>query len=144
MGVLNFFDAFFAIVLFTMLLLGNRGKIIPERASQVDERSLAANTATSTIHGGVAIGGFLFAGLFASMFQPEFMRLVNDIMVGLGWTVISLISGGVNIVLLPTSIITHNYVATPLFTFFLYLQFSTLIGTFVRLMLLILKYMVQT
>jgi hypothetical protein len=144
MGVLDFFDPFFAAVLFTMLLLGNRGRTIPVRANEVDERSLAANAATSTIQGGVAIGGFLFAGLFALMFQPDFKILVNDFMIGLGWTVISLISGGVNIVLLPTSIITHNYVATPLFTFFLYLQFSALIGAFVRLTLLILKYMTQT
>jgi cellulose synthase/poly-beta-1,6-N-acetylglucosamine synthase-like glycosyltransferase len=143
--IIDFLSAFAALVI---LYLVNKYRMKELSQSESEyyinrdttaERNVAANTATRTIQAGITIGGFLFAGLFASFFQSDLAMQPVHVVIALSWTAFSLFFGLVNMINVPVPMLTKNFVASPAFSNLLLLQSLSLLGAFIRLTILFIK-----
>lgn len=112
-----------------------------KRAKDIAERNIAANVAARVIQGGFTVGGFLFAGLFTAVFQPALAPYTTDILIAIGWVLISLITGVMNLAPLAPQSVVNNVAITIWFSSFAIVQFVTIIGAFLRIIVLILQYL---
>lgn len=110
-------------------------------ASEHTERNISANVAARMIQGGLTVGGFLFVGLFAAVFQPALKPHAGDILCGMAWAVVSLVFGALNLAsLLPRSVI-KNIALTRQFNILIILQFWSIIAGFCRIVVLSIKHL---
>ena len=95
MSILNFFDVLVIVAFVTILWIKDRerrgGLQEHERqeflalANDVAERNIAATVSTRVVHSSVTIGGFLFAGLFAVLFQDVVKAFISDVVIAMVW-----------------------------------------------------------
>jgi hypothetical protein len=104
------------------------------------ERNIAANVAARSLQGGLTVGGFLFAGMFAAIVQGKLDRWQTDLLWALMWTSLSLIFGAWNMAGLPQRSVVKNVALLRSFVTLNVLQLAGLLAAFCRLGILILKY----
>lgn len=148
MTILDFF-------LVVLLLVGlfavdrTRRKSLPTRtrkefeelANDVAERNIAANVAARVVQGGFTVGGFLFAGLFTLIFRSDLAAYTMDILIAIGWVTVSLIAGVMNLAPLTPQSVVKNVAITAWFSVWTSIQFVTIIGAFIRVVVLVLQYL---
>jgi hypothetical protein len=110
-------------------------------ANDVEERNIAATTAVRVTQCGFTVGGFLFAGLFAAMFQTALTQYKWDIFGALIWVILSLVFGCIVLVPLAPNFVVKNVVLEKSWSVMTIFQFSCLIGAFIRMSLVILKFL---
>jgi hypothetical protein len=135
------------IILFTLDYARRQG-LAPEEheeferfAKDVAERNIAANVAARVIQGGFTVGGFLFAGLFTLIFNRNLEPFTSDILIGIGWVMVSLIAGVMNLAPLTPQSVVNNVAITKWFSVWATVQFVTIIGAFARVIVLVLQYL---
>jgi hypothetical protein len=110
-------------------------------ANEVAERDIAANVSALVIQGGFTISGFIFAGLFAAVFQSDLKAYSSDVFIAIIWATISLITGAINLARLPPQSVVSNVSLGHFFATFLIIQYTTIIGAFIRAIILLLKHL---
>ena len=116
-------------------------KDFEDLANDVAERNIAANVAARVIQGGFTVSGFLFGGLFASVFQPALQAYTSDIFIAILWVTVSLIAGVMNLAPLTPQSVVKNIAITTYFSTWSIVQFVTIIGAFIRVIVLVLQYL---
>jgi hypothetical protein len=144
MTLLNALDFIFVVVLLIFLIWEDRVRRqnVSEEAKQYLEepQDITANAAARAIQSGITIGGFLFAGLFATLFEERLQVYGLDILIGFVWTGLAILGGLTNIAMLSTYSLALNYVATPMYIRLLHVQYGFIIGAFTRMIILVVKY----
>ena len=151
MDILKFLDFIIVALLFMWLFVTdhvNRRGLTPQErkqfqefANDIAERNIAANVAARVIQGGFTVGGFLYAGLFTALFQSALKPYVSDVFIAMAWSAVSLIAGVMNLAPLTPQSVVKNVAITRYFATVAIIQFVTIIGAFIRVFVLVLKYL---